>query len=195
MTSKIFRSTLFVAAVILLCSLGIIMGVLYEYSNDIQVMQLKDELRLAAAGTEENGLRYLQRVESQRFRLTWVDASGRVIFDTHADIAQMENHENREEIREAMITGSGSAARKSDEFEQIIQNMQEGLVLLDKNQRILSINPAAKILFNAENDCIGRNKLRELTEEKSCKFVLYIGPKRLIKRQMFKKCLEQAYSL
>ena len=81
MTSKIFRSTLLVAAAILLCSLSIIMGVLYEYSNDIQVMQLKDELRLAAVGTEENGLRYLQRVESQRFRLTWVDVSGRVIFD------------------------------------------------------------------------------------------------------------------
>ena len=42
---------------------------------------------------------------------------------------------------------------------------------------------------------IGMNKLRELTEDGNCKFVLYIGSKRLIKRQMFEKYLEQAYSL
>ena len=42
---------------------------------------------------------------------------------------------------------------------------------------------------------IGMNKLRELTEDENCKFVLYIGSKRLIKRQLFVKYLEQAYSL
>ena len=42
---------------------------------------------------------------------------------------------------------------------------------------------------------IGMNKLRELTEDENCKFVLYIGSKRLIKRQIFEKYLEQAYSL
>ena len=42
---------------------------------------------------------------------------------------------------------------------------------------------------------IGMKKLRELTEDENCKFVLYIGSKRLIKRQMFEKYLEQAYSL
>ena len=42
---------------------------------------------------------------------------------------------------------------------------------------------------------IGMNKLRELTEDENCKFVLYIGSKRLIKRQMLEKYLEQAYSL
>ena len=42
---------------------------------------------------------------------------------------------------------------------------------------------------------IGMNKLRELTEDENCKYVLYIGSKRLIKRQMFEKYLEQAYSL
>ena len=42
---------------------------------------------------------------------------------------------------------------------------------------------------------IGMNKLRELTEDENCKFVLYIGSKRLIKRQMFEKYREQAYSL
>lgn len=42
---------------------------------------------------------------------------------------------------------------------------------------------------------IGMNKLRELTEDEQCKYVLYVGSKRLIKRQMFEKYLEQVYSL
>lgn len=49
MTNKIFRSTIFVAAVVLLCSLGIVMGVLYGYFNNVQIGQLKDELSLAAS--------------------------------------------------------------------------------------------------------------------------------------------------
>ena len=56
MTNKIFRSTILVAAVVLLCSLSIIMGVLYGYFNDVQINQLKDELSLAAIGTEDNGI-------------------------------------------------------------------------------------------------------------------------------------------
>ena len=42
---------------------------------------------------------------------------------------------------------------------------------------------------------IGENKLRELTSDENCKFVLWIGTKRLIKRRAFEKYLEQAYSL
>ena len=32
---------------------------------------------------------------------------------------------------------------------------------------------------------IGINRLRSLTDEKGCKFVLFVGTKRLIKRQLF----------
>lgn len=42
---------------------------------------------------------------------------------------------------------------------------------------------------------IGINKLRELTSGDSCKFVLWIGTKRLIKRRAFQAYLENAYSL
>ena len=47
--------------------------------------------------------------------------------------------------------------RKTDEFEQITANMREGLVLLDKNSVVLSINPAAKELFGADESCTGRD--------------------------------------
>lgn len=133
MTSKIFRSTLFVAAIVLLCSLVIIMGFLYDYFDGVQVRQLQDELRLAATGTEQNGLSYLQNIESERFRLTWVAPDGTVLFDTRNDPAVMENHANREEIREALESGYGSGSRRSATLtEQTIyeaKRLSDGTVL------------------------------------------------------------------
>ena len=113
MTSKIFHSTVFVAVVVLLCSLGIVMGVLYSHFTGVQVQQLKDELSLAVTGTEQYGNAFLENVEADRFRVTWIDADGTVLFDTQVDQTVMENHADREEIREALETGIGSAVRAS----------------------------------------------------------------------------------
>ena len=49
--------------------------------------------------------------------------------------------------------------RMSDEFEQITNSMNEGLVLLDDKGTTLSINAAAKKLFGADSDVVGRNFL------------------------------------
>ena len=113
MTSKIFRSTVFVAILVLLCALSIILGVLYSYFDDVQISQLKDELRLAAIGTEESGLGFLQKIDSNHFRLTWVNAEGAVLYDTHADAGTLGNHADRKEIRDALKTGFGEDFRYS----------------------------------------------------------------------------------
>ena len=42
---------------------------------------------------------------------------------------------------------------------------------------------------------IGINKLRDLTSEQNCQFVLWVGSKRLIKRRLFDKFIEQEYSI
>lgn len=42
---------------------------------------------------------------------------------------------------------------------------------------------------------IGINKLRKITNEKNCSFVLFVGNKRLSKRRLLVKYLEQAYSI
>ncbi|MBR2949480.1 MAG: helix-turn-helix domain-containing protein [Lachnospiraceae bacterium] len=42
---------------------------------------------------------------------------------------------------------------------------------------------------------IGINKIRELSNDERCGFVLYVGTKRLIKRKAFEKFLEQCYSI
>jgi hypothetical protein len=89
MTSKIFRSTVFVAALVLLSSLSVILGVLYNHFTDVQVAQLKDELSLAVTGTEQYGNAFLENVEADRFRVTWIDADGTVIQEIYCYIAGM----------------------------------------------------------------------------------------------------------
>ena len=49
--------------------------------------------------------------------------------------------------------------RKTDEFTHITQSMPEGLVLLDNKGAVLSINPAARKLFGAEDSCVGQDFL------------------------------------
>ena len=49
--------------------------------------------------------------------------------------------------------------QKTDEFNQTIGSMKEGRVLLDENERVLSINAAAKDVFAVNDDCIGRDFL------------------------------------
>ena len=49
--------------------------------------------------------------------------------------------------------------QKTDEFNQTIGSMKEGLVLLDENERVLSINAAAKDVFGVTGDCAGQDFL------------------------------------
>ncbi len=49
--------------------------------------------------------------------------------------------------------------RKSDEFEQIVSSMNEGLVLLDEHGMVLSMNTAAKKIFAIKKDVKGSDFL------------------------------------
>ena len=42
---------------------------------------------------------------------------------------------------------------------------------------------------------IGMNKLRELTDDKTCGYVLWVGSKRLIKRKKMDEYLDHLYSI
>ena len=274
MTKKIFRSILLAAVSVLLASLVIIMGCLYDYYRNVQEKQLRDELRLASYGVEADGLDYLEQLTSPYrfpstadFRLTWIAADGEVLFDTHVPAAEMENHAGRAEVKEALAEGESGGVRysetltertlyyaqrltdgtilrisisqltvfalamgmlqpilltailavilsallarrmakrivaplnrldldkplendayeelspllgrihqqyrqieaqlrelrrKTEEFEQITENMSEGLVLLDRKGVILSINPAARAIFHASSACVGQDFL------------------------------------
>ena len=145
MTSKIFKSILSVAIAVLLASFVIIIGVLYPYFGDVQETQLKDELSLAASATEQLGESYLEGLDYTRYRLTWVDANGTVLFDSHADAAAMENHADREEIKAALVSGNGSSTRQSSTLTE--QTIYEATRLDDGSVLRISVSRATALLL------------------------------------------------
>ena len=267
MTKKIFHSILLVAGAVLLASLLVIMGCLYEYFGSVEKKQLRDELELAYAAVERSGEEYLSGISSDRYRLTWIARDGTVLYDTVTDAESLENHADREEVRQAFTNGEGESTRYSStllqktmysahklrdgsvlrisisratagvllvgmvqpilvvvivafilsavlakslsrrivrplneldlehplendayeelspllgrinrqhrqideqmmelerqkmEFSQITGSMREGLVLLDEKERVLSINPAAYKLFDADERSVGQDFL------------------------------------
>ena len=114
MTKKIFKSILIVAGTVLLASIVIIMGCLYEYFSNIQKDKLADELDIAASAVELYGTDYLKTISSDRYRITWIQADGKVIYDTQAGADSMENHADRQEVKQALAEGEGSSSRYSD---------------------------------------------------------------------------------
>lgn len=114
MTKKIFKSILIVAGTVLLASTVIIMGCLYEYFSNIQKDKLADELDIAASAVELYGTDYLKNIDSERYRITWIQADGKVIYDTQAGADSMENHADRQEVKQALAEGEGSSSRYSD---------------------------------------------------------------------------------
>lgn len=133
MTKKIFHSILLVAGAVLLASLFVITGALYEYFGIIQKKQLKDELSLAAVSVEQQGGDFLKRVSPDRYRITWINTEGNVIYDTRTDAESLENHADRTEIKQALKDGYGESIRYSSTLlEKTIycaQRLTDGSVL------------------------------------------------------------------
>ena len=113
MTKKIFHSILLVAGTVLLASLLVIMGCLYEYFGSVEKKQLRDELELAAVAVEKNGTEYLSQLSSERYRLTWIENDGTVLYDTVTDAESLENHADRVEVKQALEYGEGESTRYS----------------------------------------------------------------------------------
>lgn len=115
MTTKIFKSTFLVGVLALTVCAAIFFGALYQYFETRLFAELEGEAGYVAQGVETAGESYFNGLKSDN-RLTWVAGDGTVLYDNQADAATMENHANREEIKEAVETGSGKAARYSSTF-------------------------------------------------------------------------------
>ena len=77
--------------------------------------------------------------------------------DTYEELAPLlrrMEHQRRQIDRQM-----GELRQRSEEFDQITGSMNEGLVLLDEAGTILSINPAARRLLDADGDCVGQDFL------------------------------------
>lgn len=113
MTKKIFRSVFFVAVLMLLICFALVMWAFYAYFNSVQKEQLKTEIELVARAVEKDGMSYLVSLDTGESRITWIAADGSVLYDSENDPQSMENHAQREEIREAFETGNGESSRYS----------------------------------------------------------------------------------
>ena len=133
MTKKIFQSILLVTGCVLLASLLIIMGFLYDYFGGVEENQLRDELSLAAAAVEDGGTDYLSRLTADRYRLTWIAADGSVLYDTKTNAESLENHASRAEVSQALATGTGESTRYSSTLMEktmyYAQRLDDGTVL------------------------------------------------------------------
>lgn len=133
MTKKIFQSIIIVAATVLLASLTIILGVFYEYFGNIQKGQLTDELNLASVSVIKDGVDYLEQLQSDHYRLTWIDADGTVLYDTETGNEELENHKDRAEVKTAFEKGIGESTRYSatlmEKTRYYAKRLEDGTVL------------------------------------------------------------------
>lgn len=113
MNKKIFQAIFLVAVSILLLSFSLVSGILYQYSNDQFLMAVENEVHFIAEGIELDGLDYLESLPAVEHRITWIDGSGKVLYDNQAQAGEMENHLDREEVQQALTNGSGHSHRYS----------------------------------------------------------------------------------
>ena len=133
MRTKIFRSIWLVLVSALLISYALIVGLLYNHFTDEQLAQLRNETKLVSQAVVLNGLDFFDKLGTTDFRITWITADGKVLYDNEADEQAMENHLEREEIRDALQKGYGESRRYSSTLlEQQLytaQKLPDGTVL------------------------------------------------------------------
>lgn len=115
MTKRIFWAIFSVALTILLAATGLILGVLHSYFTDIQFSQLRVETALTSHAVTNEGVSYFDKLDdTMDCRITWIAADGTVLYDNRGDTIAMENHLQREEVRNALENGYGQSQRYSD---------------------------------------------------------------------------------
>ena len=118
MTKRIFKSIILASVIVLLASGGLTMGVLYNHFGNQLEEELRTEAEFLSIAVENEGMGAFDSIPSEAERITYIDTDGTVLFDNRSNADDMENHLDREEIREAMEDGSGMAVRESDTLSQ-----------------------------------------------------------------------------
>lgn len=133
MTRKIFQSMIAVVVSVLLLSLALITGVLYEHFESAMLDQMRTMASFVEQGVKEDGMKYLDEMSSSQCRITWIEADGTVKFDNRSDPSTMENHADRAEVKEALENESGTSIRRSSTLSEhtlyYAKRMQDGTVL------------------------------------------------------------------
>ena len=114
MTKKIFKSTMFVCALVLAVGLAAVMGILYRNFDGQMRKELSKEAAYLSYGVEQQGVDYLKNIKDKSARITYIDQDGTVLFDNEADVSEMKNHSDRTEFQKAEKYGAGESSRYSD---------------------------------------------------------------------------------
>lgn len=133
MTNRIFKAVCAAALSVFVVTMLLIMGVLYNYFSSVQQKQLLAQTALAVQGVEQQGMAYFDGLDVENLRITWIAANGDVLYDSVSDSDTMENHLQREEIRQALSDGVGQSARYSStlmkQYLYCAQRLSDGTVL------------------------------------------------------------------
>ena len=140
MTRKIFQSIIAVVISVLLLSLALITGVLYNHFETTMLDQLRTTAQFAEQGVEQEGMAYFDSLHAKNCRVTWIAADGTVKYDNRSNPKTMENHADRQEVREAMENDSGTSVRRSSTLSEhtmyYAKRLSDGTVLrLSMSQR------------------------------------------------------------
>ena len=133
MTKRIYKAICAAALGVFVVTMLLIMGVLYNYFSSVQQNQLRSETALAVRGAEGMGMAYFDGLNPSDYRVTWIAANGKVLYDSASDTEAMENHLQRQEIQDALATGYGESARYSPtmmkQYLYAAQKLSDGTVL------------------------------------------------------------------
>lgn len=133
MTKRIFRSIWVVALSVFMAAVLLFLGILYGYFSDIQRSQLRTETALAVQGVTLSGADYFDGLDCKACRITWIDTDGTVLYDSISDSSDMENHLQREEIKQALADGTGESTRYSttlaERFFYCAQQLPDGTLI------------------------------------------------------------------
>lgn len=111
MKKQIFLSIFLTALLVITAGTVLISGVLYGYYEGQYAEQLRDTARVIKSSIEAGGK---DVPDAGKIRVTIIEPTGGVIYDSVADPATMENHSDRAEFTEALKSGEGSGSRLSE---------------------------------------------------------------------------------
>lgn len=151
MNKKIFLSSCLVAFTVLIISLAMSTGVLFNQFEKQVEQELKEESELIASVIEDAGVENIADYDFGSRRVTVIGKDGGVIFDSQADASKMENHADREEFKEAVLYGTGMSSRYSDTLTQ--KNIYYALKLSDGSA--LRLSSPHSTIFAIISDLIG----------------------------------------
>ena len=133
MKKRIFLTVFAAALITVLVSLILLVGVTYRYINEDTRDQLMAQLDYLSQAVDDEGLTYLNQLENNSYRITWIAADGAVLFDNRNNISRMENHADRQEFIDAKAHGVSDIERESETMTTrlmyVAEELSDGSVL------------------------------------------------------------------